>query len=100
MFNPLAKRRSVSTTVPTSSSARPTQNRPLALGVNPIVVRAVDQAGNPTTATIDVTREAPENHLPSVDAGADQSITLPNSALLDGKSTGDGFPERKTLTTT
>jgi len=41
-----------------------------------------------------------ENHSSTVDAGADQSITLPNSALLDGNATDDGFPAGKTLTTT
>ena len=80
MFNLPPKRRSVSTTLPTSSGARPPHNVRLALGANQLEARTVGQ----TTATINVTRKDPENHLPTVDAGADQSVTLPNSALLDG----------------
>ncbi|HEY0764376.1 MAG TPA: PKD domain-containing protein [Pyrinomonadaceae bacterium] len=75
-------------------------NVSLALGANQITVRAVDQAGNQTTVSITVTREAPENHSPTVDAGADQSITLPSSASLDGNATDDGLPEGSSLTTT
>lgn len=74
-------------------------NVPLTLGANQIVVRAVDQGGNQSTATINVTRQAPENHSPTVDAGADQSLTLPASALLDGNATDDGFPEGSSLST-
>lgn len=75
-------------------------NVALTLGSNQIVVRAVDQGGNQTTATITVTREAPENHSPTVDAGADQSLTLPSTALLDCNATDDGFPEGSSLSTT
>ncbi|HKR11221.1 MAG TPA: PKD domain-containing protein [Pyrinomonadaceae bacterium] len=72
----------------------------LALGANQLVVRAVDNAGNQTTVTVTVTREAPENHSPAADAGADQTITLPNTASLAGNATDDGNPEGSTLTTT
>ena len=75
-------------------------NVSLSVGPNEFVVRAVDQAGNETTVPINVTREAPENHSPTVDAGADQTITLPNNALLDGNATDDGFPEGSSLITT
>jgi RHS repeat-associated protein len=75
-------------------------NVSLVLGANPLVVRAVDQAGNETTVTITVTREAPENFSPAVNAGADQSITLPNTASLDGNATDDGLPQGSSLTTT
>src|SRR6185369_13603964 len=74
-------------------------NVPLDLGENQIVVRAVDHAGNETTATIKVNREAPENHKPTVDAGDEQDITLPASAYLDGNATDDGFPEGSSLST-
>ena len=46
--------------------------------------------------TITVT---PENQPPTVSAGLDQTITLPDSALLDGTVTDDGWPSG-TLTTT
>ncbi len=46
--------------------------------------------------TITVT---PENQPPTVNAGLDQTITLPDSALLDGTVTDDGWPSG-TLTTT
>ncbi len=42
---------------------------------------------------------APTNQAPSVDAGADQSISLPNTAALSGNATDDGLPSN-TLTTT
>ena len=72
----------------------------LSLGPNQLVVRAVDQAGYQTTVTVKVKREAPENHSPTVDAGGEQIITLPSSALLDGNATDDGLPEGSSLTTT
>lgn len=75
-------------------------NVSLALGANQLVVRAVDNAGNQTTVTITVTREAPENHSPVVNAGADQTIVLPNTASLEGTATDDGNPEGSSLTTT
>ncbi|HEX5833419.1 MAG TPA: hypothetical protein VFY34_06190, partial [Pyrinomonadaceae bacterium] len=75
-------------------------NVPLALGANQLVGRALDNAGNQTTVTITVTREAPENHAPAVDAGGEQTITLPNTAALAGNATDDGNPEGSSLTTT
>jgi hypothetical protein len=35
---------------------------------------------------------APPNQAPSVDAGADQTITLPSSATLNGTASDDGLP--------
>jgi RHS repeat-associated protein len=75
-------------------------NVPLATGPNSFVVRAVDQAGNETTVPLTVNREAPENHSPTVDPGTEQTITLPNTAALDGNATDDGLPEGGSLTTT
>src|SRR5207302_8068419 len=34
----------------------------------------------------------PENQAPNVNAGADQSITLPSNATLNGTVTDDGWP--------
>ncbi len=42
----------------------------------------------------------PENHAPTVDAGPDQTITLPNAANLNGSVSDDGLPTGSTLTTT
>ena len=42
----------------------------------------------------------PENHAPTVSAGADQTITLPNTASLNGSASDDGLPSGSTLTTT
>jgi hypothetical protein len=42
----------------------------------------------------------PENQPPVVDAGADQTITLPDSAALNGTVTDDGLPDPPGLVTT
>jgi RHS repeat-associated protein len=41
----------------------------------------------------------PANQPPAVDAGADQSITLPNGANLTGTAIDDGLPARSIVTT-
>ncbi len=48
--------------------------------------------------TIDVTEAA--NQAPQVNAGPDQTITLPNNALLDGTVEDDGLPLPPNLVTT
>src|SRR5207244_1007956 len=40
------------------------------------------------------------NQPPTVNAGPDQSITLPNTATLNGTVTDDGYPTGSTLTIT
>jgi RHS repeat-associated protein len=72
----------------------------LALGANQITARAIDQAGNQATTSINVTRESPTNLAPAVDAGSDQALTLPQTASLDGIATDDGLPDGGNLTTT
>lgn len=42
----------------------------------------------------------PTNQAPSVSAGADQTVTLPASANLDGTVTDDGLPSGSTVTQT
>jgi hypothetical protein len=42
----------------------------------------------------------PENHAPAANAGADQTITLPNVANLQGSVSDDGLPAGGTLTST
>lgn len=43
---------------------------------------------------------APTNQAPSVNAGSDQTVTLPNSANLDGTVTDDGLPSGSSVTST
>jgi len=71
---------------------------PLAIGDNVITVRAVDQAGNQATATITITRSAP-NSPPTVDAGPDQTFSLPHDVALHGTASDDGLPEGSSLKT-
>ena len=70
------------------------------MGNNQIIARAVDTAGNQVTASISVTRQSPANHAPTTNAGADQTLTLPQTASLHGLATDDGLPTGSTLTTT
>jgi len=72
----------------------------LSLGNNQIIARAVDQAGNESTATIVVKRESPVNHAPTANAGENQTLTFPQTAALHGTASDDGFPAGSTLTTT
>nr|MBA2702657.1 PKD domain-containing protein [Blastocatellia bacterium] len=74
-------------------------NVALALGANQLSARAIDQAGNEAIASITVTRESPTNQAPTVGAGLDQTLTLPQTALLQGTATDDGLPENSSLTT-
>jgi len=67
---------------------------PLIIGSNTITVTATDVFGNIGTASVNVTVNTTPNQAPIVDAGADQSITLPvNIAILNGIVTDDGLPE-------
>ncbi|MBV9923928.1 MAG: PKD domain-containing protein, partial [Acidobacteria bacterium] len=50
-------------------------------------------ASDDVTVTVD-----PRNTAPSVNAGADQSIELPNNASLNASVTDDGYPRGSTLT--
>ena len=52
------------------------------------------------TSTYTTGRRRPTNQPPMVNAGADQTITLPANASLDGTVTDDGLPASGTLTTT
>jgi RHS repeat-associated protein len=53
-----------------------------------------------TSADPIVVNVIPENHAPTANAGADQQITLPNVANLNGSVSDDGFPNGSTLTST
>jgi hypothetical protein len=50
--------------------------------------------------TITVNPSAPVNQAPVVNAGSDQTITLPSSATLDGTATDDGLPTPPGMLTT
>ncbi|MCE7980711.1 MAG: PKD domain-containing protein [Caldilinea sp. CFX5] len=56
---------------------------------NEIDAIAVDNVGNQTSGYIWLRRNAP----PTVNAGADQTITLPAGATLIGAATDDGLPD-------
>ena len=63
-------------------------------------------SNNPETILMDRDRtvtavfiEIPPNQAPSVDAGTDLSVILPNNAFLDGTVTDDGVPPQGVLTT-
>src|SRR5437867_3393652 len=53
-----------------------------------------------TAVTFDTVNSAGTNQPPVVNAGADQTITLPSLANLSGTATDDGLPSGSTLTTT
>src|SRR5438876_4109092 len=86
-------------TLNASDSTWALTNFPLAMGSNEITGRAVDRAGNQTTTSIAITRAAP-NQAPTINAGIDQTITLPDSASLNGAVSDDGLPAGSALTTT
>lgn len=63
-------------------------------GAHTLEARATDAAGNhaaPKTVMVSV-QNVPANQPPAVNAGADQTITLPASAVLHGAATDDGLP--------
>ncbi len=59
-----------------------------------LTIALVQQTQNPKISAILVktSGSAPVNQAPSVDAGADQTIQLPNSASLNGTVSDDGLP--------
>jgi RHS repeat-associated protein len=68
----------------------------LSIGSNTITITATDIAGNTANTTIIVIRNQP-NTQPSVNAGQDQTISLPNIANLIGTATDDGLPNGSQL---
>ncbi len=49
---------------------------------------------------VTVNPQPPANQPPTVNAGADQTVTLPDSAALSGTASDDGLPAPPSLTTT
>jgi RHS repeat-associated protein len=66
-------------------------NVAIAIGINTITAQATDSSGKQTTSQITITRN-PINQPPTVNAGIDQSINLPNYANLNGLVNDDGLP--------
>jgi PKD repeat protein len=70
-------------------------------GTYVLQLAATDSALTTTSSvTITVNAAAPVNQPPTVNAGSNQTITLPASASLNGTATDDGLPTGSTLTTT
>ncbi|MBI3416214.1 MAG: HYR domain-containing protein [Verrucomicrobia bacterium] len=73
--------------VPASGSAFP-------IGTTAVTNTATDLSGNSSSCTFNVTVNAapPVNQPPVVNAGSDQTITLPAGASLSGSASDDGLP--------
>jgi RHS repeat-associated protein len=71
---------------------------PLAMGANTLTATATDLYGNTASAARHVTRAT--NQAPTVNAGSDQTISLPASAPLAGSASDDGLPTGSTLSVT
>jgi lysophospholipase L1-like esterase len=68
-------------------------------GIDSFTYIANDGTADSDEATVTITVNL-ENQAPIVEAGPAQTVTLPDSALLDGTVTDDGLPAGSTLTTT
>lgn len=62
------------------------------VGTHTVVVKVTDQRGAFDTQSFTLTVVNPANKAPVVNAGADQTITLPATASLQGTVTDDGLP--------
>jgi fibro-slime domain-containing protein/RHS repeat-associated protein len=62
------------------------------VGPHDVVVKVADQRGGFDTQSFTVTVVDPRNKAPIVNAGPDQTITLPATANLVGTVTDDGLP--------
>ena len=61
---------------------------------------AADDSALSASETVTITVNLPVNAPPVVDAGPNQSITLPSNATLNGTVTDDGFPDPPGAVTT
>ena len=66
------------------------------VGPHSVVVKVTDQRGAFDTQSFSLTVVDPRNKAPLVNAGPDQTITLPATASLQGAVTDAGFPEGAT----
>ncbi|HEU5132245.1 MAG TPA: PKD domain-containing protein, partial [Pyrinomonadaceae bacterium] len=62
------------------------------VGAHNVVVKVADTRGGFDTQSFTLTVVDPRNKAPIVNAGADQTITLPATASLNGTVTDDGLP--------
>jgi len=62
------------------------------VGTHDVVVKVADARGGFDTQSYTLTVVDPRNKAPLVNAGADQTITLPATANLQGTVTDDGLP--------
>jgi len=72
-------------------------------GKHMLTAKAYDVAGNSQTANLIVIVQSfdqPSNQAPTVNAGADQSITFPGPATLNGTASDDGLPSPPSVLTT
>ncbi|MBI4850186.1 MAG: hypothetical protein HY819_00010 [Acidobacteria bacterium] len=77
-----------------------TSTIPLNNGNNTITVTATDIFGNTGSSSVNVVKSVTNNLAPIVNAGTDQSITLPtNSVTLNATVTDDGLPSPPAQTT-
>ena len=86
-----------------ASLANPTQpNTTVSFPVNGVYVFqfTVSDGVLGSNATLQVTVNPPVNQSPNVNAGADQTITLPANATLNGSATDDGLPAPPTALST
>lgn len=67
-------------------------------GTEPFRVRAVNSIGFSTWTNCTWTGSPPANQAPTANAGADQTVTLPSQADLNGTVSDDGLPAGSTLT--
>jgi hypothetical protein len=78
----------------------PSSTKGLVNGITDIVILASSQQTRAYYhATIPITTQPP-NSAPVVDAGADQTLTLPATAVLDASVTDDGQPDPPGVVTT
>jgi len=68
-------------------------------GIDSFTYTANDGTDDSDEATVTITVN-PENQAPIVEAGPGRTVTLPDSASLNGTVTDDGLPAGSTLTTT
>lgn len=66
------------------------------VGPHDVVVKVADPRGGFDTQSFTLTVIDPSNKAPVVNAGPDQTITLPATANLQGSFTDDGFPAGST----
>jgi hypothetical protein len=88
-------------TVTFANAASPATTATFSAAGTYVLRLTADDSALSSSKDVSITVNAPtsSNKAPVVNAGADQTITLPNSATLNGTASDDGLP-KNTLTTT